>query len=79
MLAPPSQQDMLASALAQGQGQPAPPVDPGLLAMILGGGATPGYIGDAGGFATAPPPPSFDFGGGGDFGGGFGGFGGLFG
>jgi hypothetical protein len=60
MLAPPSQQDMLASALAQGQGQAPPPVDPGLLAMILGGGATPGYVGDAGGI---PAAPSFDFGG----------------
>jgi hypothetical protein len=53
----PSQQDMLAAALAQGQGQVPPPVDPGLLAMMLGGGGDSG-----GGF----------FGGGGDFGGFFG-------
>jgi hypothetical protein len=40
---PPSQQDMLAAALAQGQGQPAPPVDPNMLALALQGGGAPDF------------------------------------
>jgi hypothetical protein len=36
---PPSQQTMLAGALAQGQPQPTPPIDPALLALALNGGA----------------------------------------
>jgi hypothetical protein len=45
---PPSQQAMLAAALAQGQGQPAPQVDPAMLALALQGGsgaASPGFSG----------------------------------
>jgi hypothetical protein len=40
---PPSQQAMLASALAQGQGQPAPAVDQNLLALALQGGGAPDF------------------------------------
>jgi hypothetical protein len=50
-VAPPSQQDLLASALAQSQPQAPPPVDPNMLAMALQGGGAPAFGGgDLGGF-----------------------------
>jgi hypothetical protein len=49
-VAPPSQQDLLASALAQNQPQAPPPIDPNMLALALQGGGAPDLSFGGGGF-----------------------------